>query len=519
MTTPEALTDEIRRLIDAGQYRAAAAACDRLNGRYPDNDYGWYLTSQVALIIRKPIPGAQAIDRALQIAPEKPEWLFQKLRCLAQAGYFREARELAVGLSHLDFKTPELSGEFAMVLSKLGMQEAAVRHYRRAVELGSENANHYLNLAASERALGNIDAALDALEHCLELQPDDGGAMYIRSTLRKQTRNENHIDELTVALERLAGNPDDVVRLHYALAKELEDVESYQQAFAHLNSGAELIRSRLNYSNEQELATLRAVRETFSEEKFGDIAVGHVNADPIFVVGMPRTGVALVDEILRSHPVVQTVGASHAFTEVLTSECMEGGESRPASIPELVARAVDADFERVGENYIRSARPAADDVAHFVDSSSMNFLYTGIIHLALPKAKIVVLERDPMDTCFFAYRTLFEGAYPFSYDLDEIAEFYRGYKAQMAHWQNVIPGVMHTVRFEELVTNPRPVIENLLQYCGLSFDDACLGFWDDERVVVRGEAQPSRQETFAASIGMWKHYESQLASLRAKISD
>ncbi|MEL7185199.1 MAG: sulfotransferase [Pseudomonadota bacterium] len=517
MTTPEELSGEIRRLIEAQRYRAAAEACDRLNLEFPEFDYGWYMTSRVALIIHKPLPGLQAIDRALAIAPEKPEWLFQKLRCLSFAGYVLEAKEMAAGLAALQFKTAETSSELAMLLSRLGMDQAAIAHYRRAVELGSESPDLYLNLAAGERKLGNIDAALDALDKSLELQPDDAGALYLRSTLRRQTPTNNHTRELKAAIERLADRPDDVMRLCYALTKEFEDIEDYDRAFEQLDRGSEIQRNRLNFSLQQELDTLRTVREQFVAEKFDGSVPGHVNADPIFIVGMPRTGTALVDQILRSHPVVQSVGSSQAFTEALTNECLHGYDGPPGSIPELVTRAVQADFERVGENYVRSARPKASDLAHFVDCRPMNFLYAGMIHLALPKARIVVLERDPMDTCFYAYRTLFEGAYPFSYHLDDIAEFYLGYQKQMGHWESVIPGVMHTISYERLVTDPKPVIEDLLEYCGLSFDAACLGFWEDEQVVVRGVPQPSRQEAYQSSIGMWKHYDKQLAAVREKI--
>lgn len=196
---------------------------------------------------------------------------------------------------------------------------------------------------------------------------------------------------------------------------------------------------------------------------------------------------------------------------------MRNDGSPPASIPALVERAVAADFERVGENYVRAAQPTSSGPGHFVDCSPMNFLYAGFIHLALPKARIVLLERDAMDTCFFAYRTLFEGAFPFSYDLDEIADFYNGYRQQIAHWQSVMPGVLHTVNYEDLVTNPQPVIENLLEYCGLSFNSACLSFWDNDESVVRGERQPSRHEIAKASVGMWKRYGTELAELREKI--
>ena len=517
MMSAEELANEARRQIKAGKYRAAAAACEQLNASFPENDYGWFMTSRVGLVIQDPIAALHAIDRALAISPEKPEWMFQKLRCLGAAGYPREARELAVALAELRFTTPEMSAELAMLLGQLGMPEAAVQHHRRAIELGSENPDHYINLAAAEHTLGNVDEALDAIDKGLEPDPCNAEAQFLRSTLRLQTRQQNHVAELESILDKLSDRPDDEARIRYALTKELEDIGDYGRAFAHLRAGSSLVRSKLNFSLSRDFDTMRAIRENLTADKIANSPPGYINADPIFVVGMPRTGTALVNRILRSHPVVQPVASSQAFADALSSECMRGKVAPPTSISEFVSFAVDADVERVGEKYIQSARPTVNDMAHFVDSLPMNFLYLGFIHLALPKAKIVVLERDPMDTCYFAYRTLFEGAYPFSYDLEEIADFYLEYMAQMAHWQDILPGIMHTVRYEELVSNPVPVIEDLLEYCGLSFDPACMNFWDDEKNVVRGEVQPSSHELFQASIGMWKHYEAELADIRERI--
>ena len=168
------------------------------------------------------------------------------------------------------------------------------------------------------------------------------------------------------------------------------------------------------------------------------------------------------------------------------------------------------DFTALGEDYIAATRPDTGKTAHFVDKLPLNFLYAGLIHLALPKAKIILLERDPMDTCYAVYKNLFEGIYPYSYNLEELANYFFAYRQLVDHWQAVMPGVMHVLKYEELVINPKPVIEGLLSYCSLSWEDACLTFHENEAASTTASAVQVRSELFQSSIGKWLNYEEQL---------
>ncbi len=168
------------------------------------------------------------------------------------------------------------------------------------------------------------------------------------------------------------------------------------------------------------------------------------------------------------------------------------------------------DFAALGENYVEHARPPGGTTAHFVDKMPLNFLYAGLIHLALPKARIVLLERDPMDTCYAVYKAMFEGVYPYSYDLRELANYFVEYKRLVDHWQEVMPGVIHVVRYEDMVTSPESVIESLLQYCSLSFEDACRNFFRNPEASTTASADSVRRDFFTSSVGKWRHYERQL---------
>jgi hypothetical protein len=377
-------------------------------------------------------------------------------------------------LDDLEFETAPAASSFALLLSRLGLHEQARKHFARACELEPENGQHHYNLASQERYLGNRDAAVAALERCIACRPGDSDAHLMRAGLRDQTAEQNNIESLLNAYELTRDAPRDRLRVCYALAKELEDIGDYDRAFKYLEEGSTLRRKGMQYTPEKDLHAIEMIRATFSREVLERDIEGHVSAEPIFVIGMPRTGTTIVERILSSHSVVRSAGESKAFAVQLVNACSNVEGRPPDDVGGLITRSINVDFVALGEGYVNDARPIGERVAHFVDKMPLNFLYAGLIHQALPKAKIVLLERDPMDTC--------EGVYPYSYDLVELANYFVAYKRLVKHWQDVMPGVLHVVRYEEIVTDPQPVIEDLLQYCSLSFEQSCREFFNNPEV-------------------------------------
>jgi hypothetical protein len=198
------------------------------------------------------------------------------------------------------------------------------------------------------------------------------------------------------------------------------------------------------------------------------------------------------------------------FPVELMKQCQEIDGTPAVRAADRMSRSATVDFALLGEDYIAGTRPGTGKTAHFVDKLPRNFLYAGMIHLALPKARIVLVERDPMDACYAAYKTLFERGNPFSYDLEELAKYFVAYSQLVNHWQAVMPGVMHVVEYEELATNPKPVVEGLLSYCGLSWEEACLSFYGTENKAITASVAQSNSELFRSSIGNWRNFEEQL---------
>ena len=510
MTNAKELEARVRQLTEAGQTREAAEECDRLNQQFPEYESGWYTASHLAMVIKEPLVAVRAIDRALQLSPGKPAWLFQRIECLGAMGDVAAARESAKQLSGHQFDSARISAAFAHTLTRLGMFVSAREHYARAVELEPDEGQYHYNLATVERFLGNIEAALAAVSRCIELRPDDDDAHLLRAGLRTQTAESNNVEELQAAYVRAGDQPRRRVRLCFALAKELENIGDYEKSFEYLSEGATLRRSGMQYTLQNDLDAMQKIRETFTAEMFDGHVTGYVNAEPIFVIGMPRTGTTLVERILSSHSVVHPAGELETFAVELMKHCQMVEGEAVSRAADLVPRSASIDFMALGEDYIAGTRPGTGKTAHFVDKLPLNFLYAGLIHLALPKAKIVLLERDPMDTCYAIYKTLFEGIYPFSYDLEELATYFAAYQQLIEHWQSVMPGVMHVVRYEDLVTDPKPVVEDLLSYCSLSYEDACRRFYENRHASTTASAVQVRDDLFQSSIGLWRNYEKQL---------
>jgi tetratricopeptide (TPR) repeat protein len=508
----EQLADLIAGLIDRDDIGQALAACQQLNRHYPDYGYGWYLASFLMKKAGNPVDALRAIERALELG-YSDKFQLQKTRCLFDAGDIAGAAAAAGRLVDGSFDDPDLHNEVGSQLYLLGDYHNALVHYSRAIELDGRRADFHFNRAALQRYLGDIEQAEAGFDAVIALKPDEFEAYNGRAQLRRQTPGCNHVEQLREVISRTS-DPFGLTQLYYALGKELEDIGDFDGAFASLSQGAGIKRRHMQYSVETDLQIMARIREVYGPELFGRNIEGSSSADPIFILGMPRTGTTLVERILGSHSKVYSAGELNNFSLELVRLVKATVQPVPASRLDFVAATAALDFGALGDAYVRSARPLCDDSPFFIDKLPFNFLYAGLIHLALPRARIINLRRHPLDTCFAVYKQWFRDAYPFSYDLDELGRYYVAYHELMQHWNDVMPGVIHTLRYEDLVADAEGESRRLLDYCGLPWEDQCLRFYENPQASTTASAVQVRQPIYGTSVGRWRRYARQLEPLR-----
>lgn len=513
------LEKHIRAQAEAGDTRAAITSCEQLNRRYPDYAPGWHTTSRLALQLNNAPIALQAIDRALAIEPESTPWLLQRGLCLARLRRIPDLEATVATLSARDMKTGYECSTLALLYTELGRRTDAVGLYEQAARLNPDEPRHYYNLACLQRSLGDIEAAERNFDRTLELDPGDFEALKIRSELRTQTADSNHVDELEGLLHAGLTDPRGKTQVFYALARELEDLGDYERSFRYLKQGADSRRSYMRYDVQRDVDTMASIRDVFSADLLSQAHGGHGSDEPIFVIGMPRTGTTLVERMLSSHSDVFSAGELTNFAVEMMRLARQAAGNRQVDRDELVHLTAGLDFAQLGKAYIDSTRPFTGHTRKFIDKLPLNFLYVGLIRLALPNAKIVNLVRHPLDTCYAIYKQLFVDAYPFSYDLVELARYYIAYEELMQHWDTVLPGVIHKVTYESLVADFETEARRLVDYCGLDWQSQCLTFYENPEASLTASTVQVRKPVYSSSVGKWRHFREQLEPLTKILRD
>lgn len=401
------------------------------------------------------------------------------------------------------------------VFSACADHDIALKLFRDAASLAPADARVLLNLSMELRFTGELEAAERWADRALEIDPMDCEGQLYRSTLRRQTRERCHIS----LLERLLAGGVDTwrgeVQLRYALAKEYEDIADYAASFRHLSAGADLRRRNTRYDVATDLAIMEQIERVFAAPPVG--VAGCENSEPIFIVGLPRTGTTLLERILSSHTEVSSAGELQDFGAQLVQ--MVHGSTNGAKLgrADFVRAAGAIDFAGLGLRYIEATRYVTGRTGRFIDKLPGNFLYIGLIRRALPNAKIIHVTRQPLDTAYSIYKTLFKHAYPYSYDLTDLARYYVGYRRLMDHWHRQFPETVLDVSYEALVDDQRAQTRRVLEFCGLEWQARVLDFHRNAHACTTASASQIREPLYRTSVAQWRHFERELAPFRSMV--
>lgn len=503
-------------MLQQGRVGDARRLSDALLASHAGNAEVAFLASEVRLAEGDAEVALDYISAAVDAAPGEIPLLLKKAENLIMLRRRADAKQVAAEAAQIAPEDGQALWEIGKIYSRCDDPAGALPMYERALSLLGANPALLYDLAVARFHTGDSSGAEAELEALLARAPKAGHALYLRATLRRQTDAHNHVDDL---LARLAsGFPAVAGRSAclFALAKELEDLGQADASFAALAEAATLKRKTLNYDAAGERASIDAIRQAYTEEVMRAAVTGHDERGAIFIVGMPRTGTTLVERMLGRHSDVASAGELLDFGQVLAVAAQRSQQSSPGK--SLVEASLAIDFAALGREYMKGARQVAPRSSMFIDKMPINFIYCGLIRRALPNARIIHLVRDPMDSCYAVYKTLFSQAYYFSYDFDELAAYYDCYHRMMQHWHATMPDAILDVRYEDLVVDTEGQARRILDWCGLDWQPEVLAPADNERPSTTASAAQVREPIYTSSVHKWRRYESGLAPLRERLA-
>ena len=428
---------------------------------------------------------------------------------LVQLGRAREAENVISEALQCRTGSPDAYDALAHVSMLLGNHERSNVLYRRVVELAPGDGRFWYNLASSERSFGRLKEAEIACNRVIALDPAHFASYLLRSELRVQSAESNHVAELRSALCRPGLDEQARVPLGYALAKELDDLMRYDEAFPWFHEAARTRRRHLAYDVAVDERKLERIRQVFTSERLLPTAHPGASSRYIFIVGLPRSGTTLLEHILTGLEGVRSNGETDHFSRAVLSAAPVGSE-------DVFARAAAADADVVAASYARFAE-ASSASAKIIEKMPLNYLYLGAIRRALPEAKLVLIRRAPIDACFAMYRTLFGIAYPFSYDFEDLARYHAAYDRLLGHWRRLLGEALCEIEYEELVKNPLKASVRVAEHCGLTWNPRALEVEKGATISMTASAAQVRRPIYGSSSGRWRHYRAHLGPLFAAL--
>jgi tetratricopeptide (TPR) repeat protein len=494
-------------LLSQRRVEEAANACHALLRSNPESNDALLLLGKARQQQGRFEEMLQLVETALRRDPEVVSLQIQFVGACQFCGQHDRALAQLLKVEQSARNDAALLQSVAGLYVNSGKHKDAHRCYHRAINLDGNNPRYLYNLASSFVAVGDLQQAEDTYSTVIDLDPHNYDASYNRSTLRKQTRDDNHIAELETALHKLPPNDAGEASLCYALAKEHEDLGEDEPSFSYLKRGADSRRRRFRYDVQTEVSVMRRIAELFDRTDADNVTATIEHRAPIFVLGLPRSGTTLVDRIISSHSNVESMGEVPDFAMALTRL------GRSTDMHRLLETSIQIDPDKLGRSYVQSLASYGCGAHRLIDKTPTNFLYIGLIAKALRGAPIVHVRRHPVDSCLAMYRALFRMGYPFSYDLDELAEYYIAYDALMKHWRTLFPEIVLDVSYEELVENQERVSKEIIAHCRLAWEPGCLEFDRNEAPVATASSAQVRKPIYRDALNRWRRFETQLAPL------
>ena len=498
-----------------GDWAAAAAAAAGCRQAWPTDSAGWLLGSIAALFADKKDMALALMEERLATDPGDVQCLLQKAECLLALGRRGEALSTATEAADAAAENPPALDAVGTFLVYAAEHSRALEVYDRAVRAAPQDVVIIGKRAEIHRFLGDFDLAADDHEAVLRISPMNPDALRGLAELRKQSADQNSIAAMETALAAAPVGSDDITTLHYGLAKSYEDLGEYAASWRHVSAANKLQRGRFQYDAAHERAVIDRIIAAFPAVE--PVAADSTGEQPIFIVGLPRTGTTLVERILGNHSQIHSAGELQALSEAIAAVVDRQAAPLTEGWLGYASALGDLDAESIAREYLTRSRSRRGDKPRFSDKQTANFFYCAPILRAFPNARIVHLTRHPIAACYAIYKTRFYATFPFGNDLAELGDFYVDYRRLMAHWHRILPGRILDVAYEDVVTSLEPTTRRLLDFVGVPFEAACLEFHRNPAATMTASSVQVRKPIYDSSLHQWQNYAAELAPLRARL--
>tara|TARA_Y100001956_G_scaffold82765_1_gene105469 strand:- start:1897 stop:3510 length:1614 start_codon:yes stop_codon:yes gene_type:complete len=514
----------IETLIAQGDLDTAAQDCIQLVKQAPQNGDAWLLLSKVSVRLKQNRMAVNSALKALEIAPDQPAYLLHLSQLYAGFSAWQATRKV---LQKLNAMTASLDSHTLTALAKLYFQsghiQQAIAVYQQVITAEPDNHEVLYNLGSLYRYTGELNRSATCLAAALAIKPNDYQACSALAHVKKHHDAKSVIANINKCMADYAGDDSSTAAharasLHYAKGKVLEDSKQWQAAFTEYSAGAELKKSLQAFTTEQEIQRIAAMQALVHQGYF-KAAPAEAADGPVFVVGMPRTGTTVVERILASHSRVTSGGELNFFPMTLLEAGGSNWFTGPEGVtPEVLEKVAKQDMAAIGERYMALARDYLNTQGVFIDKLPLNALFVPIILSALPNARIIQVQRNAMDTAFSNFKMLFNRGYEYSYSLEDIGAYLPAYQSMMQQWQDSFPEQILTVSYEQLTANPEHISREILSFCQLDWEAACLQFHIQAGATQTASASQVIEPLHNRYVGQWQQFKEPLVALKSELA-
>ncbi|MCC2603769.1 tetratricopeptide repeat-containing sulfotransferase family protein [Planctobacterium marinum] len=500
-----------RDLMYEGHLDTADKLCRQFLSQNKHHAEALTLLGEIGLQLKAYAEAEFVLESCVALYPDHYYAGLEYIKLLNQIGKFRQSLQTCdTLLQHYPQEKSFLLAKAGALLG-IGDIQGSVTLYQAL--LAQDEQQPYINLLLGHalKADGQLQAAIAAYRTAWQIKPDFGDAYWSLANTKTYQFQDVELQAMTSLTRTDDTSTDDRIHLHFALGKAYEDKKQYPLAFEHFQKGNQLKQAQLNYdiaSVERQVERQIAHCNSALFTNLPD--VGCDDAAPIFIVGLPRAGSTLLEQILASHSQVEGTMELHNILSLVTR--LRGNKN---AYPDNLTQIDSGYYARFGEQYIQDTQVYRSNKPYFIDKMPNNFLHLGLIKLILPNAKVIDARRAPMDCCFSGYKQLFGEGQEFSYSLDTLARYYLAYEKLMAHWDEVLPGFVLRVQHEDVLDDLESQVRRILAFCNLPFEESCLRFYETERAIKTPSSEQVKQPINRKGQGIWRHYDSQLTALKA----